>query len=87
MYLFKIQLREKSRLSRGDWVCIGLIILGIILFLIGANYYNPVVGWLGVFLLLGGILALIALYVYNLLSKPKLQEKTSVEGHEEVQNP
>ena len=74
-------------MSREDWACIGLIIFGIVLFLIGANYYNAVVGWLGVFLFLGGILALIALYAYNLLNKPKLQQEASVEVHDEVQNP
>ncbi len=74
-------------MSREDWACIFLIILGIILFLIGANYYNAIVGWLGVFLFLSGILALIALYVYNLLSKPKSPKETPVEVNEEVQNP
>jgi FtsH-binding integral membrane protein len=74
-------------LSREDWACIGLIIFGIILFLIGANYYNPIVGWTGVFLFLGGILALIALYVYNILSKPELQKESPEEVQSEVQNP
>jgi membrane-bound ClpP family serine protease len=74
-------------LSREDWACIGLIILGIVLFLIGANYYNAIVGWLGVFLFLGGILALIALYVYNVLSEPKSKEDVPVEVQAEVQNP
>jgi membrane-bound ClpP family serine protease len=76
-----------STLSREDWACIGFIILGIILFLIGANYYNAVVGWLGVLLFLGGILILLGLYVYNVLSKPKPQKETVAEVSEEVQNP
>ena len=59
--------------SREDWACVVLIILGIILFLVGANYYNSIVGWLGVFLFVGGILALIVLYVYNALTKQKAQ--------------
>jgi membrane-bound ClpP family serine protease len=58
-------------LSREDWACIFLIILGIILFLVGANIYNSVVGWSGVFLFVAGILALIVLYVYHALTKPK----------------
>ena len=60
-------------MSRADWVFFGLVILGIILFLIGANYYNDVVGWLGVFLFVGSIVAWIMLYVYNWLKSRKVQ--------------
>jgi hypothetical protein len=56
-------------MSREDWICVAIIILGIILFLVGANIYNAPVGWVGVFLLVGGILALILMYVYNVLKK------------------
>jgi multisubunit Na+/H+ antiporter MnhB subunit len=45
--------------------------VGIVFFLVGANIYNAIIGWFGVFLFLGGILALIMLSVYNSLSKPK----------------
>jgi hypothetical protein len=55
--------------SRTDWVCVVLIVLGVVLFLIGANYYNSLVGWLGVFLLVGGTVAMIVMYVYGILSK------------------
>ena len=58
-------------MSREDWLCLGLIILGILLFLYGANYYDNFVGWTGVFLFVGGVLALIALSVYNALVKRK----------------
>jgi drug/metabolite transporter (DMT)-like permease len=57
--------------SRQDWACAGLIVLGIILFLYGSKYYDNLVGWLGVFLVVGGLLALILLYVYNALSRLK----------------
>ena len=60
-------------MSREDWACLVLIILGVILFLVGANIYNSIVGWLGVFLFVAGILALIVLYVYHALTKPKAQ--------------
>jgi membrane-bound ClpP family serine protease len=65
-------------LSREDWACIGIIVMGIILFLVGANVYNAFLGYLGVFFLIGGVLALIALYIYNyLLSRrtPSSEEK------------
>jgi hypothetical protein len=56
-------------MSREDWVCVVLIILGFLLFLVGANYYDSLVGWLGVFLFVGGIVALVVMYVYGVLSK------------------
>ena len=58
-------------MSRNDWICVGLIILGIILFLVGANVYNAVVGWIGLGLFVGGICTLIGLFVYNYLFSPK----------------
>jgi hypothetical protein len=61
-------------MSRADWVFFGLLVLGIILFLIGANYWNDVVGWLGVFLFVGSIVAWIVLYVYNWLKKRDVQK-------------
>jgi len=54
-------------MSRADWIFFGLLVLGIILFLIGSNYYNDAVGWLGVFLFFGSIVAWIMLYVYKSL--------------------
>jgi membrane-bound ClpP family serine protease len=60
--------------SRTDWACLGLILLGIILFLIGANYWNAFAGWFGVFLFVGGVLAWIARYVYGLLVKRQVQK-------------
>jgi membrane-bound ClpP family serine protease len=60
-------------LSRADWACLGLIILGVILFLYGANFYDNFVGWTGVFMFVGGILAWIVLYVYGEVMKRKTQ--------------
>ncbi len=54
-------------MSRTDWLCVCLIILGIVLFLVGANVYNGAVGWVGVLLFVGGIAGLILLFVYNML--------------------
>jgi membrane-bound ClpP family serine protease len=55
-----------------SWInllCIGIVILGIILFLYGANYYDAVVGWAGVFLFVAGILAFLIRYIYGELTK------------------
>jgi hypothetical protein len=61
------------------------MILGIILFLYGANTYNDLVGWFGAFLFLGGLLAIIALYIYNWYSAPKKQPEP--QQPTEAQNP
>ena len=52
-----------------NWLCIGIIILGIILFLYGANYYDAAVGWAGVALFIAGILTLLIRYIYGELTK------------------
>lgn len=56
-------------MSRINWVCVGIILLSIILFLYGANYYNAVVGWAGVFLFIAGIMAFLILYIYRELTQ------------------
>ena len=63
-------------MSWTNWVCLGVILLGVVLVLYGANFYDALVGWVGVYLFLGGILALVVFYIYGELTK-----KT------EVQNP
>jgi hypothetical protein len=52
-----------------NWVCIGMIVLGVVLFLYGANYYDATVGWAGVYLVIIGILAILVLYIYGELTK------------------
>ncbi len=56
-------------MSRLDWVCLGIVILGFALFLYGANLYDAVVGWFGVYLMIGGILVYLIFYIYNELTK------------------
>ena len=71
-------------MSREDWACVLLMILGIFLFLYGANFYNNIVGWSGVFLFAGGFFGLIALAVYNSLrGKPEVKTE---EGKSEPQS-
>ena len=45
------------------------VILGLVLFLYGANYYNEVVGWIGFFLIVVTIIAWIAMLVYRFIEK------------------
>ena len=62
-------------MSREELICLSIIIFGFVLFLVGANYYNSYVGWTGVFLSVGGILAVVVLYVYRELTKHKTQNE------------
>jgi len=63
-------------MSRTDWACLAAVILGLLMFLYGANVFNAVVGWIGVYFFFGGILVFLILYIYGELTKK-----------EEVQNP
>jgi len=56
-------------MSRINWVCLGIIVLGVVLFLYGANYYDATVGWAGVYLVIIGLLAILVLYIYGGLTK------------------
>jgi len=63
-------------MSWTNWACLGIVILGFLLVLYGANFFNAVIGWAGVYLFFGGIIAFLVLYIYG-----ELPKKT------EVQNP
>ena len=52
-----------------NWACIGLLILGFVLFLYGANYYDAAVGYTGIFLFVAGVVGLLVLYIYGELTK------------------
>jgi len=56
-------------MSRLDLACLGIVILGFVLFLYGANFFDAVIGWVGVYLIIGGILVFLLLYIYNELTK------------------
>lgn len=50
-----------------DLACIIVAILGFILFLYGANYYDETIGWAGVYLIIAGVLAEFVLQVYEFM--------------------
>ena len=56
-------------MSKTYWACLAAVILGFVLFLYGANVYDAVVGWIGVYLFFGGIIAFLVLYIYHELTK------------------
>ena len=55
------------------WFLLGVAILGIGLFLYGANYYDPVVGWVGVAFFAVAFVVFLALYVRSELTKKPAQ--------------
>jgi len=56
-------------MSWTDWACLGIFILGFLLFILGANIYNAIVGYAGVYLFIGAIVAYLVMYIYKELTK------------------
>ena len=56
-------------MSWTDWSCLGIFILGFLLFLYGANSYNAIIGYLGIYLFIGAIAAYLIIYVFKELTK------------------
>jgi len=52
-------------MSWKEILCVCVIVVGMILFLYGANYYNAVIGWTGFSLILGSFFAEIVFKVYE----------------------
>ena len=58
-------------MSWTDWTLLCLFIIGFLLFLVGANIYNAVVGYIGVYLLIGSIIAYLVIYIYKEITNKK----------------
>jgi hypothetical membrane protein len=58
-------------MSWTDWTLLGVFVLGFLLFLYGANKYNQVVGYSGVYLFIGSIAAYLVVYIYKEMTKKK----------------
>jgi membrane-bound ClpP family serine protease len=50
-------------------LCLLLVVVGVVLFLYGANYYDAVVGWTGVGVFVGGIVLYVVLKAYDYVAK------------------
>jgi len=61
-------------MSVTKWFLVAVSIVGGLLFLYGANYYDPVVGWVGVAFFAVAVVALLVLYVYGELTKKPVQK-------------
>ena len=47
------------------FVCLLIVVLGFVVFLYGANYYDATVGWTGVGLFVGGIILYVVLKLFE----------------------
>ncbi len=58
-----------------DWTLLSLFILGFLLFLYGANTYNAIVGYSGIYLFIGSIAAYLVLYIFKEITKKQPAQK------------
>jgi hypothetical protein len=56
-------------MSTFSWFLVVVFAIGAVLFLYGANYYDPVVGWVGVAVAAAGLVGFLLLYIYGELAK------------------
>jgi len=61
-------------MSWKELICALMVVLGIALFLYGANYYDAVVGWIGVILAVAGIIVYLALLVLRYMTKKEIDQ-------------
>ena len=61
-------------MSWTDWACLGVFIVGFLLFLYGANLYNAIVGYTGLYMWIGAIIIYLLTYVYK-----ELTEKSAIQ--------
>ena len=61
-------------MSWNDLICLSILIMGVVLFLYGANYYEALIGWTGVYLIIAGFIMKIILMVWENLQGSKKKE-------------
>ena len=62
-----------------DWkvlVCLLVSVLGIVLYVVGANIYDNLVGWAGVYLFVGGLLAYVFVKILFRGNKDSVDQKS-----------
>ncbi len=69
-----LQTKRGKKMSWTDWSLLGAFILGFVLFLIGANTYNAIVGYAGIYLFIGSIAVYLVLYIYKEFKKKPATE-------------
>ncbi len=63
-------------MSAFKWFLVVVFIIGVVLFLYGANYYDPVVGWVGVAVAAAGLVGFLVLYIYDELGNHNNSQKS-----------
>jgi hypothetical protein len=58
-----------------DVECVCVIVVGMVLFLYGANYYDAAIGWIGFFLTAVGLFAEVVFRVYEFVKKRAFGQK------------
>jgi len=58
-----------------DIVCLCVVIIGVILFLYGSNIYNAIVGWGGIYLIIGGFFAEIILRIFTAVRGKRVSQQ------------
>jgi len=58
-----------------DVVSVLLVIVGAVIFLYGANYYDATVGWAGFWLFIGGFVVYLVLKAYEVATKGQSGQK------------
>ncbi|MGA2680275.1 MAG: hypothetical protein ABSF44_00565 [Candidatus Bathyarchaeia archaeon] len=64
-------------MSWTDYACLGVFIFGFLLFILGANIYNAVIGYAGLYLSIGAIIAYLVIYIYKEFTKQPPTPPTS----------
>lgn len=68
---FEIKALGVCNVSWKDLVCLCSVVMGFVLFLYGANCYVALVGWVGVCLVVAGIIVKIVLVIWDILKSLK----------------
>lgn len=67
--LRRVELLVCGYMSWKGMLCLFVVIIGAILFLYGANYYDAIVGWAGIFLMLAGVVCELIFKIYEFIVK------------------
>ena len=63
-------------MSALTWFLAMVFVIGVVLFLYGANYYDLFVGWAGVEVAVAGLIGIIVQYIYHELWTRKESQKS-----------
>ena len=59
----------RNSMSKTDLIVLFVFVLGFVLFLYGAKFYDATIGYAGIYLFIGAIGAYLLIYIYKELTK------------------